>query len=267
MFHFTPSNPDQTCLCSEHYRALYKSLNPEHYQQNCAVCSSTIKNNNYRTCTEHKLFENHLKLHTDFQGTLSACQKLCMACYRFNLTVVKQMKMKSTSTTTDDDFESTIRSIQTSLPTLPCTISDESQLIEMALAFTIIGIAQDLKEDKATSLPCAYSCYLDNIDMLFSMSTLSSCPRHGTPRWLLAQLSTRLKHHVAYTCIVKKHGIIIYRPGRELSCLSNALFQARVSKKSKVSAGMREINKKTSLILTSGRLFAFSLVVVQMRIT
>ena len=145
----------------------------------------------------------------------------------------------------DSEFESLITEIKNSLPMMPFTISEESKLIDIALTFTVIGVAEDLKEDRATSLPCAYSRFSDNIDLLLPMCSFSSCPKLGTPRWLLAQLSTRLKPHISYTCIIKKHGVIIYRQGRELQCLSHALFSARASRKqAKPKSVLKGINRK-----------------------
>ena len=53
--------------------------------------------------------------------------------------------------------------------------------------------------------------YTSNVDVLLSVSSLSMSPeRAGTNRWLLGRLSSHLKHHMSYTCNVRKHGIILY---------------------------------------------------------
>lgn len=63
------------------------------------------------------------------------------------------------------------------------------------------------------------------------MSTLACPPEKlGTERWLLSQLCSSLQHHLAYTCRVKKHTVILYRQGKELDALSHALFQLKSSK-------------------------------------
>ena len=82
--------------------------------------------------------------------------------------------------------------------------------------------------NRALTLRSAYSQFLSNIDTLLPISSLSCPPEKlGTHRWLLGQLSSYLKHHMSYTCVVKKHGIILYRQGRELEALSHAMFSAR----------------------------------------
>ena len=66
------------------------------------------------------------------------------------------------------------------------------------------------------------------------MSSLQQCPgKPGTPRWLLSQLSSSLQNHMSYTCRVKKHGVILFRQGREIDALSHALYSANVNSKSK----------------------------------
>ena len=242
---FSPQDPTQTSLCNRHYRTLHRDLKPENYQLKCGVCNTAIRGTSYRTCIEHDKFQRHLEEHTGFSRTLTANQKLCLGCYRHNLSVVRDVTEDAITANRDSEFESLITKIKNSLPMMPFTISEESKLIDIALTFTVIGVAEDLKEDRATSLPCAYSRFSDNIDLLLPMCSFSSCPKLGTPRWLLAQLSTRLKPHISYTCIIKKHGVIIYRQGRELQCLSHALFSARASRKqAKPKSVLKGINRK-----------------------
>ena len=74
-----------------------------------------------------------------------------------NLSVVRDVTEDAITANRDSEFESLITEIKNSLPMMPFTISEESKLIDIALTFTVIGVAEDLKEDRATSLPCAYS--------------------------------------------------------------------------------------------------------------
>ena len=111
----------------------------------------------YRTCIEHDKFQRHLEEHTGFSHTLTANHKLCLGCYRHNLSVVRDVTEDAITANRDSEFESLITEIKNSLPMMPFTISEESKLIDIALTFTVIGVAEDLKEDRATSLPCAYS--------------------------------------------------------------------------------------------------------------
>jgi len=106
------------------------------------------------------------------------------------------------------------------------SISVQENLIENALRLTAVDIAQQLLNNQALTLVSAYNIFSGNIASL--STTAVSAER--TPRWLLGQLSVLLKHHLAYTCRVKKHGTMLYRQGRELDCLSHCLFALKKSK-------------------------------------
>ena len=84
-----------THLCDKHYRCLQKELNPENYQWKCVVCSAAIRGSNYsnfRACSEPEQFQTHLQEHAGFQGTITASDKVCAACYRQSL---KKLTKKS----------------------------------------------------------------------------------------------------------------------------------------------------------------------------
>ena len=59
------------------------------------------------------------------------------------------------------------------------------------------------------------------------MSTLTTSPALPSQRWLLSQLASSLQYHLVYTCLVKKHGIILCRRGRELHALLHALYEGK----------------------------------------
>ena len=74
------------------------------------------------------------------------------------------------------------------------------------------------------------------------MSPLTTSPELASHRWLLSQLSSALKQHMAYTCKVKKHGIILYRRGSEVEALSYALY---AHNKKKAPANVSTIIQET----------------------
>lgn len=225
----------QTRLCDQHYRTVHRELHPGTYQWKCAVCSAVLKGSNHRTCSEPQSFQQHLHDHTDFVETLTASTRVCMACYRYSLTVAGLSK--ENILTNDDDFQCLVEQVQKSVPLLPFTITQDSELIDIAVKLTVINVAKELRGDRALTLLSAYSQFLRNINILLPTSTLASSPENlSSHRWLLGQLSSFLKHHMSYTCIVKKHGIILYRQGRELQALSHAIFSSSSSTKTSFSA-------------------------------
>ena len=215
---------DKTSLCDMHYRLLHKRMNPASYQLKCAVCSIAIRGSNYRNfraCAEPQLFQQHLIEHTDLEGQLTASDKVCFECYKHSLTVVRVAKEKAIIISSNSDFYSLVDSIRDSIATpLPAHATDENKIIECALKMSAVDIGILLLNNRALTLISAYDIFQEKIQSLDT-----SCPEPvRTPRWLLGQLSLLLKHHLAYTCRVKKHGTMLYRQGRELDCLSHSLF-------------------------------------------
>ena len=75
--------------------------------------------------------------------------------------------------------------------------------------------------------------------MLVPTSSLNKSPELPSHRWVLSKLSASLTHHMAYTCKVRKHGVILYRKGKEIEALSYALYQLS---KTKQDADPPELN-------------------------
>ncbi len=198
------SDSAETKLCNSHYRALHRQLKPHNYQWKCAVCLTATRS--YLTCSEPDTFQKNLEKQTNFVGKLTANDKVCMACYRYSLTVAKLSKENPISN--DEDFFSLLQGIQNTVPVLPLCISKERELIDIALKYTVIGVAQMLHSNRALTLLDAHSMFVSNVRSFLPLSTLDTAPeRLRTRRWVLGQLSTHLKHHLSYTCTVKKHGI------------------------------------------------------------
>ena len=59
------------------------------------------------------------------------------------------------------------------------------------------------------------------MDSLLPVSSLDSPPKLGTHRWLLGQLSSYLKHHLSYTCVVKKYSL---PTGKRVECTFTCPF-------------------------------------------
>ena len=86
-----------------------------------------------------------------------------------------------------------------------------------------------LLDNQALTLLSAHGTFLGQLDSFLPMSSLRCRPdKPGTPRWLLSQLSSSLQHHMSYTCRVKRHGVILFRRGREIDALSHALYSANI---------------------------------------
>ena len=89
------------------------------------------------------------------QGTLSPTTQVCMACYRYSLTVAAILKDKRTSN--DEEFQRLVADLQNSVPVLPFSLTQESELIETALKMAIADVTQELGGNQALTLCCAYN--------------------------------------------------------------------------------------------------------------
>ena len=226
-----------THLCDGHYRALHKELNPQSYQNKCVTCGLAIRGTTHiRHCPNPDLVQKHLQVHTGFEGTISVTDKICETCYRSQLTL---LKTEETSGSDNEEFESLVSSLQNSLPILPVTISSEENLISLATKITTVKVAQELFANHALTLRSAYSIFMHEVQILATMSSYTKSLELASHRWLLNQLSASLQHHMAYTCKVKKHGVILYRRGKETEALSYALHQLN---KIKQDIGPSELN-------------------------
>ena len=164
-----------TNLCNKHYRALHKHINPVSYQWKCAVCSIAIRGSNYhnfRTCAEPEKFQKHLTERTDYEGNITADDKVCMECYRHSLTIVRVAKEKPT--TTDEDLECLINSTKASMADLPVQLIDENQLLDAALKLAVVDVAQELLKNHALTLLNAHSIFQHKIESLLPLTVVQT---------------------------------------------------------------------------------------------
>ncbi len=146
--------------------------------------------------------------------------------------------MKLEDSSDGADFETLVNRLKSSLPILPVSTSTDD-LISLATKITIVIIAQELLSNHALTLNSAYDIFTHQIQTLVPMSSLDRSPELPSHRWLLSQLSAALIPHMAYTCKVRKHGVILYRKGKEIEALSYALYQLN---KTKQDADPPELN-------------------------
>ena len=120
----------------------------------------------------------------------------------------------------------TVNKLKNSLP--GSTSTDD--LTSLATKITTVRVVQELLFNHALTLNSAYHIFKDQIETLAPMSSLDRSPELQSHWWLYSQLSASLKHHMAYTCKVRKHGIILYRRGKEIEALSHAPYQLSETK-------------------------------------
>ena len=102
-----------------------------------------------------------------FKGTFNSIQilrvpqthriKVCMECYRHSLVVSKINKDNPISN--DPDFYALLSAIQKTVDSLPFSITNNHQLLDIATKLTVIQIAQKLLSNHALTLRDAYCIF------------------------------------------------------------------------------------------------------------
>ena len=163
----TDRSGKDTNLCDQHYRDLHKQTNPENYQWKCAVCSIAVRGSNYhkfRACAEPRTFQQHLREHTDYEGSITDTDKVCMECYRYSLSVVRATK--ENPITNDEDLKILVNSITDSLSEFTVPIRDEAEVHDYALRWCVLDVAQELLSNHALTLLNAHSIFQSKIESL-----------------------------------------------------------------------------------------------------
>ena len=94
---------------------------------------------------------------------------------------------------------------------------------------TLITVGKMLLENQALLLPTIHSTFNKHADVVMvkglqepqELRTVSS-------RWILRELTVNFQHHIAYSCKVRKHGTLVYRPTCDvLALLSEAMWKLK----------------------------------------
>ena len=200
-------------LCKSHYHAVYDALQTRH--KNCRTCGRRLRIGNDRPCPQPHVIQKYLSEHTDFTGEIVNSDRVCLTCYKCHLVLLKDNQPMST----DSDLQSLVVSIST-------------QGKSAHMVHDIIRIATNhmlIEENRATLLPAIYSSFLQHTKHLVAQG-MQEPPelKMVNCRWILCEITSKYQHHVTYTCKVRKHGTLVYRPTSDLhALLSDALWKLK----------------------------------------
>ena len=216
-------------LCQEHYRRMYKTVNPSQFMFNCKTCNKRLHNlHSCRKCPNVQLIQKFLVETTDFEGTISHDDQICYACYKAQLTIVKQIENPQTST--NSDLEILIIDAKSDMPSVDP--GDVEEVIPCAAKLTAIQVGEELLEQRAVLLPTAYDWFTHEVHLTLRNQIIpnSELNQVASPQWLRSQLSCVLKQHIAFFCKIKKYGTVLYRYGGDIFLSLNvALGQLRLN--------------------------------------
>ena len=146
-------------LCKEHYGAWYRHINPFHTK--CKTCDKTITDvSKSRACPEPDLIQKHLQENTDFSGQIRTEDRVCYACYRSHLFIIKHLNR--TVHSTDSDLGSLIDRIKQDIPEVS-EIQTLDQALTYASTFSAIQVGEALLKQTAVLFPSIYEVFRNKV--------------------------------------------------------------------------------------------------------
>ena len=205
-------------LCQEHYGVLYRHLNPSHFTRKCKTCKRLVSDlTKMRKCPEPAVVQTFLTKNTEFTEEIRCDDRICYACYKSHLVIIKHMQNSSHST--DADLQQVIDTLKRDLPDI-VHINTFDDALSYVAQFSAINVGETLLKQNALLLPDVYDSFtkkLKQVTQLCNITVGTSDMRNAaTPVWLRNHLSSLLDHHMAYRCCIKKYGTLLYRHGGDL---------------------------------------------------
>ena len=205
-------------FCKHHYHMVYNIYQPT--QTNCPTCSAVLQKQNARLCPDVKTIRTYLAENTGYEGTLNENDKVCFACYKSHLHILKC----STSKSIDTDLEEII--LVTKCNTMQASdVKSVDDAISRAMSITIVHVGEALLRHEGLLLPDIHNFFTGELNTCTKI-----CASEGehalTARWVLSNLTSSLQHHLSYVCKIRKCGTLLYRTnGDILVALTNALYK------------------------------------------
>ena len=216
---------------------VYNTCQPT--QLNCQTCCAVLRKQNARPCPDPETIRTYLEETTGYEGTLNDGDKVCFACYKSHLHILKHSQSKSTDADLDEVIKVTTQNI---IPHVS-DVKSADDAINRAVHMTVVHVAEALVRQEGLLLPDVYKLYtsgnnnpsckhsflprnrnfLEEMNACAIVDTSSENKQVLTARWVLSNLTSSLQHHLSYVCKVRKYGTLLYRtyiPYRN-KCLEN----------------------------------------------
>lgn len=228
-------------LCSEHYGALYRKLNPPN--NHCKTCNHLLQPTKARKCPNPSLIQKFLSDNHNFVGTITDNDRVCNTCYKSHLVIIKHATNSVESK--DSDLAALIFQLKSQLPDL-LTLKTAEELVSYTISLISIHVGEVLLDQDAMLLPDIHEMANNKLAELANVSNIEICPSHAISKALLRNhLSAALEPHMAYRCYAKKHGTVIYRHCGDLAFTVNKLLsKSRQQKQSSYQQTLKGICEK-----------------------
>ena len=157
--------PIPTPLCKSHYHTIYKTLQPT--QSHCPTCGSSLKGSSTRTCPNPEKIQEYLSKNTGFEGVISNECKVCFACYKSHLQILKCVNTIST----DSGLSALINALKLTLtPTNDSSSIDSA--VDHSLTLTAIYVGETILKHEAILLPQVHEVFSSFAAETLSISNL-----------------------------------------------------------------------------------------------
>ena len=199
-------------FCKHHYHMVYNTYQPT--QLNCQTCCAVSRKQNARPCPDPETIRTYLEETTGYEGTLNDGDKVCFACYKSHLHILKHSQSKSTDADLDEVIKVTKRNmIHVS------DVKSADDAINRAVHMDVVHVTEALVRQEGLLLRVVYNYFLEEMNTCAILDTSSENKQVLTARWVLSNLTSSLQHHLSYVCKVRKYGTLLYHTNDTfLSC-------------------------------------------------
>ena len=193
-------------------------------QIHCVTCDVSLRHSKTKPCPEPETIKKYLHDNAGYDGDINEHDKVCYACYRAHLVILKQ---KDKLISSDADLEKLIT-------TLFRQVFVETKFLQEAIDKSIkrisIYVGKQLLQNSALLLPPVHQllCQYINEELQIQNLDAEDMTKVTSP-WALSNLTAILKHHlIMYNCSVPKYGTLLYRPQVDLGpALAQALWRSQ----------------------------------------
>lgn len=222
----TDGSRESIALCKEHYDRMYLHLHPKA----CDSCGARPRKSEVfnRHCPSPDIVNSHLHHIAAEKSNLSASSIICISCYKYFQSILKQPIATSASCEPSD-----LDSVSTSLAQKVEDLRSKGQNIsreeyfEMVLYQTAQILLAAMKSDEALLLSTLYNMYIGtNKAESQNYPSLILTPDIHTPhrRWVLSRLHALFGESLTIVCKHYKYGTLLFHSRCDLvKALSTAL--------------------------------------------
>lgn len=147
--------PSPLPLCKHHY---YLAKNKQvKTQTHCPTCNVSLRTSKTRMCPDSEAINTYLNEKTGFVGKLSDSTKVCLACYKSHLEI-----LKANRTSTNADLTRLLTSLKETCQK-STSLSHMQDVMDVAMQHTSIYVGECLLTGESLLLPNIHTFFTRNL--------------------------------------------------------------------------------------------------------